>query len=138
MIIDRDKTSREEVESWFENDLTAPSSSSESESVLPSLLLKLAEYSPITDKVDNLTYAEDLAAALVEFRSDFGLSKYGQRLLTFDGRDPVQDALEEFGDLLQYAWKARMEEKDLFRLKKLIPILVYIIYSVNYGISSIR
>lgn len=43
---------------------------------------------------------------LINQRYQFGLKKYGQALMTDDGRDTMIDAREEAGDLLQYLYKA--------------------------------
>jgi hypothetical protein len=43
---------------------------------------------------------------LIVRRHKFGLQKYGQVLMSLDGRDAVVDALEKVGDLLQYTFKA--------------------------------
>lgn len=38
-----------------------------------------------------------------------GIAKYGQPLMTFDGRDNLQDAFEEAIDLVQYLAKEIMQ-----------------------------
>ena len=45
------------------------------------------------------------------------MKKYGRCLNTQDGRDDVVDALEEAGDLLQYAYKAKLNG-NLQKLKE--------------------
>jgi hypothetical protein len=45
---------------------------------------------------------------LIGARAEYGFKKYGQYLKTFDGRDDIEDARQEFGDLLQYLFKARL------------------------------
>lgn len=52
-------------------------------------------------------------AALVSARNAFGEAKYGTGLRTNNGRDPIEDARQELGDLLQYLWQTKMEGKDL-------------------------
>jgi hypothetical protein len=49
---------------------------------------------------------------LIQQRCKYGLEKYGQRLMSQDGRDDVVDALQEAGDLIQYAFKARLNERN--------------------------
>lgn len=39
---------------------------------------------------------------LLEKRHNFGIQKYGQPLMTHDGRDDLEDARQEIGDFLQY------------------------------------
>ena len=46
--------------------------------------------------------------------------------MTGDGRDTQEDALQEFGDLLQYIHKAKMNGEDMEKLKKLLPVLALI------------
>ena len=59
---------------------------------------------------------------LVAKRHAFGMRKYGQPLMTEDGRDTVRDALEEAGDLLQYTFKARMRGgRELRELREQLP-----------------
>lgn len=43
---------------------------------------------------------------IINNRYHFGLKKYGQALMTEDGRDTMIDAIEEAADLLQYLYKA--------------------------------
>ena len=43
---------------------------------------------------------------LVQARAAFGLSKYGQGLMTGDGRNTFNDLSDELGDAQQYAFKA--------------------------------
>jgi hypothetical protein len=45
---------------------------------------------------------------LVEERNAFGVAKYGQPLMTNDGRNGLEDARQELGDLLQYVCKCAM------------------------------
>ena len=49
---------------------------------------------------------------LIEARYRFGLNKYGQPLMSEDGRNTAEDALQEAGDLLQYLFKGYIR-KDI-------------------------
>ena len=62
----------------------------------------------------------DDAADLVRERVRFGVEKYGTRLETDNGRDPIEDAKQEIGDALQYLAQAKMEGRDLRELNDLI------------------
>ena len=42
---------------------------------------------------------------LVQQRRAFGMRKYGQSLYSEDGRNGLEDARQELGDLLQYVFK---------------------------------
>ncbi len=46
---------------------------------------------------------------LVMARHEYGLQKYGQGLMTDDGRDTMEDARQEAGDLLQYVYKGYLQ-----------------------------
>ena len=67
--------------------------------VTPPLLEALADYPEL--------------AVLVSARYAFGRSKYGTGLRTHNGRDPLEDARQELGGLLQYLWQAKMEGRDI-------------------------
>lgn len=51
--------------------------------------------------------------ALVAARDAFGQSKYGTGLRCHNGRNPLEDARQELGDLLQYLWQALLEGRDI-------------------------
>jgi hypothetical protein len=57
--------------------------------------------------------ARDAASDLVTQRDLFGRQKYGQSLMTDDGRDGLEDLKQELGDALQYAFKCRLNGKDI-------------------------
>ena len=61
---------------------------------------------------------------LIQQRSEFGYKKYGQYLMTQDGRNTIEDARQELGDLLQYVFKARMNGEDISCIKRMLPVLV--------------
>lgn len=63
------------------------------------------------------------AAALVLERDAFGRQKYGQPLMSGDGRDDLEDLLQEIGDALQYAWKAKINGVDVSRARRLVGVL---------------
>lgn len=86
----------------------------------------------------------DAAVALSEKRDAFGREKYGQPLMSDDGRDTMQDAVEEIGDparkrsgarkrdLMHYLFKAKMQGKDLSKeveLKKHLDVLIVLCYA---------
>jgi len=85
------------------------------EPVIPGLLAWLREQ------------GEEAAAQLVVERDAFGTRKYGQTLLSDDGRDPIEDCRQELGDALIYSWKARMRGADgssLFSLARVLRDLL--------------
>jgi len=68
---------------------------------------------------------------IIEARTIFGLEKYGQMLTTNDGRCGKNDALQEFGDLLIYTSKMKLnkDHAGLEELRALLPILHMVIDS---------
>lgn len=72
------------------------------------------------------------SVALSEKRDAFGREKYGQPLMSDDGRDTMQDAVEEIGDLMHYLYKAKMQGVDLSKevdLKKHLDVLIVLCYA---------
>ena len=53
------------------------------------------------------------AIELIKSRREYGLAKYGQGLMTEDGRNTSEDAIQELGDLLQYLYKAKLQGHKL-------------------------
>jgi len=66
---------------------------------------------------------------LIKLRDEFGVKKYGQHLMSEDGRKTAKDALDELGDLLQYVYKAVLlkDEETFILIKKIIPILLLLL-----------
>lgn len=50
----------------------------------------------------------DGLVSLIHQRDNFGRAKYGQPLMSEDGRNGVEDAKQELGDLLQYLMKCQL------------------------------
>lgn len=69
---------------------------------------------------------------LVEQRDAFGRKKYGQPLMSEDGRNGVEDARQEAGDLLQYAFKVYLanDKQGLKELSILISRVEDVINSL--------
>lgn len=63
------------------------------------------------------------AVTLSEQRDAFGQTKYGQPLMTQDGRCSVTDAMDEIGDLMHYVYKAKMNGENISPIKDLMPTL---------------
>lgn len=58
---------------------------------------------------------------LVQQRHQFGMLKYGQPLMSQDGRSGVEDAKQELGDLLQYCYKCRLNgSEDTKQLRRML------------------
>lgn len=69
----------------------------------------------------------DATADVVRARDAFGREKYGQPLMTEDGRDGVEDALQELGDAAQYIFKAAATGQDVEPLREHVRALVALI-----------
>jgi hypothetical protein len=50
---------------------------------------------------------------LIHQRDAFGRAKYGQPLMTKDGRNGIEDAKQELGDLLQYLMKCKLAGEEI-------------------------
>lgn len=59
-----------------------------------------------------------LYAALAK-RDALGLNTYGKEMEPFDGRDTIQDALDEALDLLPYLTKAKQERDEMLAVIRL-------------------
>lgn len=68
----------------------------------------------------------DQAADLVRERVCFGVEKYGTRLQTNNGRDPIEDALQEIGDGMQYIKQAIEDDQDHDWARLLEPITAFL------------
>jgi hypothetical protein len=98
-----------------------PAPLNEGEPVTPLLLDWLAEQAKNASGVAAVLF-EDVAT-LIKKRDAFGRLKYGQPLRLNDGRNTVEDAEQEAGDLLQYLFKAYKNGEDVRRLS---PALYWI------------
>lgn len=56
---------------------------------------------------------QDALIADIRERRDIGIQRYGSALMTHNGRDAVQDALEEAVDLAVYLKQVALEVRDL-------------------------
>ena len=63
------------------------------------------------------------ACELSKIRDSFGQSKYGQPLMSEDGRDTIQDVIEEIGDMLHYLYKAKMNGENIDKIRPYIPTI---------------
>lgn len=57
---------------------------------------------------------------LVQERDAFGRAKYGQPLYSEDGRNGVEDARQELGDLMQYLFKCKIAGVDTTEVIQMI------------------
>lgn len=66
------------------------------------------------------TFSTKSMIKLIRDRDAFGFAKYGQHLMTGDGRDSIEDAKQELGDLMQYMTKAQLNNENMEELYELI------------------
>jgi hypothetical protein len=95
---------------------------------------KLIEWISNQNELPKETISKGIS--LIQQRDAFGRQKYGQPLMTMDGRKTMVDALEELGDLLQYLYKAKLNHEDCSEIKTLIPILNTLIADLDTSTSS--
>jgi hypothetical protein len=69
---------------------------------------------------------KEMTLKLLEARYNFGKMKYGQPLMSEDGRDDVEDCLQEIGDAIQYLSKAIYHKKDITPIRHTVEILYQI------------
>ena len=97
---------------------------------VPAELIKFIQLKP------NLAQAgKKILIELISERDEFGKEKYGQSLMSQDGRNEIEDARQELGDFLQYVYKAKMNNHpDLIKLQELLlfsNILLAYIFKKN-------
>lgn len=68
---------------------------------------------------------------ILEQRYNFGMKKYGQCLMSSDGRNSIEDATQELGDLFVYMIKAKYEQATL-------PMGTEKMDTLNKGIPELR
>jgi len=83
-----------------------PSPKPKGSPVTPALLIWLSQN--VKDQA-----ALESASDLVTQRDIFGRNKYGQPLMSGDGRDGLEDLKQEIGDALQYAFKCRINGREI-------------------------
>lgn len=86
--------------------------------VVTPLLIKWVESQPIDGVRVHQIVADILA------RDAYGRRKYGQPLMSEDGRDHVNDARQEILDALQYIQAARIQRLDVRELLPLLRLVV--------------
>lgn len=73
-------------------------------------------------KNNKLNEAE-LISNIIKQRVEYGIKKYGQPLMSDDGRETQIDAVQELGDFLQYFWKMHINGEDTILIKKILSII---------------
>lgn len=72
--------------------------------------------------VSDLVFRETLIGGL-QARDTYGRAKYGQPLMTHDGRDDRTEVLQEVIDAIQYAFKARLNGGQIPELLPFVDLL---------------
>lgn len=94
--------------------------------VVPDALIGTIESTK--ERFDNEANVHDLMARkqcddlvkLIKQRDAFGRAKYGQPLMSQDGRNGIEDAKQELGDLMQYVMKCKLAGEDLSGFMRLV------------------
>lgn len=89
--------------------------------VVPTSLIKFLMANAHKDNPNRQIYLD--AIELIKERDALGKEKYDHSLMTEDGRDHLEDSIEELGDLMQYLWACKMKGIDTTKIKRLIPVL---------------
>lgn len=93
---------------------------------VPEALIKVIDNHYMLSETDKTHLIE-----LIRERDELGRSKYGQPLMSQDGRSGVQDALEELGDLLQYAMKCKLNgSENVSHLRRMIKASVEVLNEI--------
>ena len=93
----------------------------------------LKEY--IKQLYEETPYFKQKIIHLLEERNLYGLEKYGQSLMSKDGRDDIEDARQEIGDMIQYIFKAKINSKDT---SELIPLVKFTLDLLNLPVFTIK
>lgn len=93
--------------------------------VVPDALIALIQGIGVLDD------ARDELIHLVRERDAFGRAKYGQPLMSNDGRNGIEDARQELGDLLQYVMKCKLAGQDISDLLSLIEDARWVMYKID-------
>lgn len=75
------------------------------------------------DRVDTDDKTKAEVTKLLHDRYTFGLNKYGQPLMSDDGRDDITDCIQEIGDAIQYIVKAKYNKRDISSIKRALSVL---------------
>lgn len=104
--------------------------------IVPDKLIASIEY------MDKFTPDPKVSAQLVKLielvkeRSNFGIAKYGQPLMSEDGRNGIEDARQELGDLIQYCFKIKMQKnKNPEEIQEFLKLVKTAMVVINYIFS---
>lgn len=67
------------------------------------------------------------AVDLILARDSYGFKKYGQHLRSHDGRNDLEDLMQEIGDAMQYAMKAKINGCNLTAAREMVQVLLLLI-----------
>lgn len=73
----------------------------------------MAQPNPLTGKTDVTPEALTVFMDMLNKREKEGIATYGTTLQTFNGRDALQDLMEELVDAFQYAVQLKLEAEEL-------------------------
>lgn len=99
----------------------------------------IATLNELRNKTQSIPIGRNLTdlIILVEERNAFGVAKYGQPLMTQDGRNGIEDARQELGDLLQYACKCAMtNEEGLEEFVELMSTALFVVKQIRSHIKE--
>lgn len=104
--------------------------------IVPTKLIKIINDMKQCSDNEEVTQKLDSLIDLVQERNNFGIAKYGQPLYSEDGRNGIEDARQELGDLLQYVCKIRMQkQKNPTEIQELHKLIKTALVVINYILS---
>ena len=87
------------------------------------------------DGVRRVKFVSDL----VKSRDAYGFEKYGQHLMSEDGRCTMKDAKDELADFMQYAFKLKMQDtatrEDVEELRALVDFAERIVNGIDNQVT---
>lgn len=105
--------------------------------IVPDALLGFLDNAQLVEKLSpEVSATLTKLSNLVKERNAFGIAKYGQPLYSEDGRNGIEDARQELGDLLQYVFKVSLqqerrytvdEKRDLLNMIKTAVVLMSVL-----------
>lgn len=104
-----------------------PAPKNEGEDVTAWVLRMFKALSPQIKTKGGENHGLQAMIALVEARRAFGIEKYGQPLMSQDGRDTLEDLRQEIGDAVAYTFKALISgEGDADDIEQLAQVVEWI------------
>jgi hypothetical protein len=107
--------------------------------IVPDALLGFLDNAQLVDKLSHEVSATlSKFSDLVKERNAFGIAKYGQPLYSEDGRNGIEDARQELGDLLQYVFKVSLQKERQYTVQEKQDLLNMIKTAVVFDGCAVK